>query len=113
MTELDDTLEQTVTRLIEIQQTRAELEAEEKHLKNTIRTRLNVGDKGTVNGQPVITVTPNRRFNADLAADTLPGPLLSLCTVTKIDSTLAKKNLPPVLYESCMAEVGDPVVRIV
>jgi hypothetical protein len=113
MTELTDDLKQTVTRLLEIQQTRTELEAEEKHLKQQIRTHLTVGDRGTVNGQPVITIAPNRRFNIALAEKTLPAELLKLCTLTKIDSSIAKKTLPPVLYDSCMAEIGEPIVRLI
>lgn len=110
-TELTNELKQTVTRLLTLAQQRAEIEAEEAHLKKTLRAHLTIGTPATVNGQPVVTLTPNRRFNADLAKQTLPESLLALCTVTKVDSAAAKKTLPPALYEQCMAEVGEPVVR--
>lgn len=113
MPELTDDLKQTVTRLLEIQQTRTELDAEEKHLKTIVRTSLTIGEKGTVNGQPIVTLTPNRRFSTDLAQQILPPDLVTLCTVSKFDPATAKKTLPPAFYEQCMAEIGDPIVRLV
>jgi hypothetical protein len=112
MTELDSTLKTAVVRLLEIRDAKTTLEAEEAQLKTTIRAHLKPGDQGCVNGQPVVAVTPNRRFSPTLALETLPEPLLSLCMVTKVDSAAAKKALPPAVYEQCMAEVGEPVVRV-
>jgi hypothetical protein len=112
MTELDPTLQATVIRLLEIRDARTVLDAEETNLKALVRSHLTVGQQGTVNGQPVVSVTPNRRFNPDLASKTLTPDLLALCTVSKVDPSTAKKTLPPALYEQCMAEVGEPVVRL-
>lgn len=111
-TELDDELKAAVTRLLTLQQTRTDIEAEEARLKTLIRSRLHVGDRGTVNGQTVLALSPNRRFSPSLAEQVLPASLLDLCKVTKVDSSTAKKTLPPALYDSCMAEVGEPVVKL-
>ncbi len=110
--ELDQPLQATIIRLLEIRDTRQTLDAEETQLKSLVRQRIAVGGQGTVNGQTVVTVTPNRRFNPDLATKTLTPDLLALCTVSKIDPPTAKKTLPPALYDACMAEVGEPVVRL-
>ena len=112
MTELDPTLKAAVTRLLEIREQRTALDAEETHLKTLVRAHIPVGGAGTSNGEPIVTVSPNRRFNADLAKTTLAPELLDLITVAKIDPPTAKKTLPPALYEQCMAEVGEPVVRL-
>lgn len=109
--ELDDELKTAVTRLLTLSQQRQDIEAEEAHLKTLIRSRLTVGQRGTVNGLPVVTLSPNRRFQPALAAQVLPPSLLELCQASKVDSATAKKVLPPALYEQCMGEVGEPVVK--
>lgn len=111
-TELDQTLKATVTRLLEIREARLLLDAEEANLKNIVRTHIPPGQAGTVNGEPVVTVSVNRRFNPDLAQKALPAELLTLITVPTVHGPTAKKTLPPALYEACMAEVGEPVVRL-
>lgn len=111
--ELDDTLRAVVSRLAALQEQRTALDAEDKRLKAEIRQRLSAGQKGTVGGQPVVSVAPNRRFQPAVASEVLPRDLLNLCKVTVVDSKAAKAVLPPALYEQCMAEVGEPVVKLV
>lgn len=109
MTELTDDLRATAHRLLTVQQQRAELENEERDLKARLRAALSVGDKGTIDGQQVVSIVPNRRFSPDLA-EQLPEPLRKLTLVTRPDSSTAKRNLPPAVYDTLMAEVGEPKV---
>lgn len=59
-----------------------------------------------------VTVTPNRRFSADRAAEVLPPSLLAAVSRPSIDTSLAKEQLPPALYAQCMVEVGQPRVAV-
>lgn len=88
----------------------ATLTTELEEVKRRIRAAIPVGESIDVDDKPV-TVGPNRRWNERQALTVIPEPLLPLCQVTKLDSATAKRNLPPDLYEQCMVEAGEPVVR--
>lgn len=110
--ELSTQLRTIVSRLAALNEQRQTIEAEDKRLKAELRLALGVGTQGAVDGTPVVSVNPNRRFQAALAAQVLPPALLDLCKTTVIDSKAAKAVLPPAMYEQCMGEVGEPVVRL-
>lgn len=63
-------------------------------------------------GDLTVTVTPSRRFNPDQAARVLPAELLAQITAPAVSSSLAKRILPPALYDACMVESGDPRVGV-
>ena len=72
--------------------------------------RLTLGD--TYSDENV-SIRTNKRFSVSRAnefIETNPA-WAALITETTISSTLAKKNLPPALYEDLMVPVGDPIVR--
>ena len=112
MTEATADLIPLVSRLAEISQAKAELDAEEKTLKTQLRSQFDVGTQLTVNGSPVIAIQANRRFSADLAKTHIPETLLPLCTVTTIDSKRAKEALPPAIYKACMQDYEPRVVLL-
>lgn len=104
-------LDTDVQRFLELDARKHEIEAEQAEIKERIRA-LGIGSHSAAG--MTINVTPNRRFNADHAAKVLPESLAALCikTTTAIDAGLAKENLPPAVYESCMVEVGQPRVVV-
>lgn len=90
---------------------RAEIDVEIADLKAKLRSTLNVGQRGTINGQPVVSVSVNRRFDVELALVKLPADLVAMCMSTKFDPKQAKAVLPPAIYEGCMSPSGEPIVR--
>lgn len=88
------------------------IEEQQAGIRTRIRDLLDVGDRVDVDGRTV-SVTANRRFDPKLAEKELPTELLAMCKVEKVDAALAKRVLPPALFETFMAEVGAPVVRLV
>jgi len=109
--ELTDGMREVAARLLHLSAVRAEVDAEINELKAKLRSTLTVGQRGTIDGTPILSVTANRRFDPDYAAKNLPAGLLAMCMVSVLDRTRAKSVLPPALFESCMREVGEPVVR--
>lgn len=110
--ELDADTAGVVAQIHRLNAQAEEIDGEVRALKAVLRERLAVGQAGVVNGQKVVTLTPNRRFDPKLAAQVVPSDILALISSTSIDSKLAKDTLPPALYSACMREAGEPVVRL-
>lgn len=110
--ELDADTAGVVAQIHRLNAQAEEIDGEIRALKAVLRQRLAAGQAGTVNGEKVVTLTPNRRFDPALAAQVVPSDLLPSISTTSIDSKLAKAVLPPALYEAAMREVGEPVVRL-
>lgn len=103
---LSDQLAPLAAALADVLARKSDLEAVERDLKARIRT-LVPGPDTYAAGEATLTISPNRRFDANTAMKVLPPNLLDLCLVSKVDSTAAKKVLPPALYDQCMTEVGE------
>lgn len=101
-----------VEALAKILDQQAHLEAQARDIKNELRATLGTGTFAGKDGVDRVSIRPNRRFAREQAAKVLPPELLALCTVTTVDSAQARKTLPPAVYETCMTDVGDPVVRV-
>ncbi len=101
-------LDELVKRYADVASHIATLNAELDAIKDELRA---VGTTTAPCGMSV-SVSVNRRFNADRAAEVLPASLLAAVTRPQIDTTLAKAQLPPALYEQCMVEVGQPRVAV-
>lgn len=110
--ELDADTAGVVAQIHRLNAQAEEIDGEVRALKAVLRQRLAVGQAGVVNGQKVVTLSPNRRFDPELARQVVPSDLIPSISSTSIDSKLAKALLPPALYEAAMREVGDPVVRL-
>lgn len=108
---LSDEDVQLVEALAKILDQQAHLEAQAREIKAELRA-LGTGTFTDSAGVERISIRPNRRFAREQAAKVLPPELLALCTVTTVDSAQARKALPPAVYETCMTDVGDPVVRV-
>jgi hypothetical protein len=68
-----------------------------------------VGDGGRV------TISPNHRFDEELARKAIPGPMLPLVlrevpAHMQIDRFACKSELPRALYEKCMKRQGEDKV---
>ena len=98
-----------VKRYLELDEQRRKIEAEQAEIKHRLRD-LGSGEHEAPCGVKV-SVTPQRRFNAERARAVLPSDLFSMCQATVVDTKTAKSVLPPALYESCMIESG--VARVV
>lgn len=112
MTEISDEALDVVNRLAAVNADIAQLTEAANDLKGRLRQLLPEPGTYTAEGAKVVTLAPNRRFDPVQAQRGLPGPLLDAIRVTKIDAATAKQVLPPALYELCMVDVGDPVVRL-
>lgn len=113
MTEItDDDTRSIVSRLAQIAAEKADLDAEEKQLKQTLRGTYEVGTKLTFNGTPVLAIQPYRRFSTEIAAQNLTPELLALCTVPVVDPKRAKDVLPPAVYSTCCKEYEPRVVLL-
>ena len=111
--ELDAGMREVAARLLHLTALRAEVDAEIAELKTKLRSTLTVGQRGSIAGRVVLAVTANRRFDAAYAERTLPPELVVLCMVSVLDRMRAKLVPPPALYDSCMREAGEPVVRTI
>lgn len=107
----EDTLRPLAAQLASCQAAKAELEAEERQLKQQIR-ELVEGPDAYKAGDLTVTVSLNRRFDPQLAERNVPTELLDLCKISKVDPAAAKEVLPPALYQACMAEIGDYRVAV-
>lgn len=80
--------------------------------RDAIKARLaqrGVGDHTTSTGTVVSVTEPNRRFNLEKALGMLTEEQQTLCLSP--DPAKVKKQLPPVLTESCM-EPGTGALRV-
>lgn len=111
MTEPDPTqLDHDVKRYLALDAQKADIETEQAIIKERLR-ELGVGAHMAPCGIAV-SVSVNRRFNPDKAAEVVPPTLLEQIQTLVIDSKKAKQVLPPAAYEACMVQVGEPRVAI-
>lgn len=86
-------------------------------IKARLRDTLGHGKHDTPAG--TVSVSPNRRWNEDLARTVVnaynPALLVEALTervVVELDRDLLKKQLPPATYAACMKETGSDRVAI-
>lgn len=109
MTEREVKLQQ----LVALTARKAELEEMIRQLRDELLEDATVGDRLQVDGRDFATVqVAGRRFDQKRAAEVLDTATYSKLTRPQIDQTLAKKTLPPDVYEQCMTE-GRPSLRLV
>lgn len=109
--ELDPNAAATVAKLRAVLEQIRQLEADAETYKAQLRDALRSGAY-TINGQPALSITPNRRFNAEHAEQVLPPQWLDAVRRSAVDSKLAKELLPPALFATCQVESGKPTVRL-
>jgi hypothetical protein len=103
-------LDTDVKSYVELDALKADVEIEQAAIKARLR-ELGTGVHHAPCGIAV-SVTSNRRFNADKAAEVIPPPLLEQIQSLVIDTKKARAVLPPTAYDACMVEVGEPRVSI-
>lgn len=104
-------LEQEVSLLVSYQDAIARLSGEVDRIKARLRGELPVGSHQLAGVKVAISVA--HRFDPKLAAERLSPELLATITetTTVVSGTLAKRVLPPAMYEQ-LTVVGSPQVRI-
>ena len=102
-------LDQLISTYARITATISEYNEQLDQVKAELR-QLGTGTHHGSNG--TATITAQRRFDPQLAADTLPAELAAACTETSINAAKARKILPPALYEACSPETGQPRVTV-
>lgn len=100
-----------ISRYLHLDEKRQTIADEMDAIKARLRDTLDLGSYPGP-GDVTVTLTPNRRFSADRAAELLPDDLLDACRVTTVDAKQAKAVLPPAAYDACMTEVGAPRLAI-
>lgn len=103
-----DTL-RLASRLIELNESIARLNAEAEGIKSMLRA-LPPGDYANDQGTPIVRIMPNRRFDAEKGLSLLPEELREGCYKRVADPTLVREYLAPKLAEACMVEVGKAKV---
>lgn len=58
-----------------------------------------------------LSVTTSTRFSEDKARAALPADLIEACTVSKLDATLVKKSVAPLVYEA-LCDESTPRVAV-
>lgn len=107
-----DQLDALARRYLELAAQRDDLDRQMEGIKAVLREHYPDGANLDTPCGATINVTISRRFDPALAERTLPGELLALCRVTKVDPAAARKALPPALFESLMSPSGKATVRI-
>lgn len=102
-------VEQDLRRWRELADAADCIASEQEGIKARLRT-IGTGKHHYATG--TVTVSPQRRFNAKLAEQLLPAETFQQICETRPSATLARKILAPTLVDACMAEQGDPAVRI-
>lgn len=100
--------------LIDVQEQIAALGERAMNLKAQLAEAIGVGNSLDLpNGVAVTVREPNRRFNADRAAQLLAPEVLELCKADGYDVKKLKSFLSPVLLEQVMeASAGAPIVSV-
>lgn len=80
-------------------------------IKHRLRLHYGAG-KHTADDGTTITVTANRRFDPELVWDVLSPQQVAEIQELTVSATLAKKLLPPAVYQQCTKEVGQPRLTI-
>ena len=107
----DTTPEELAREYLDLKERAAVIDDRIKQIVAELRDNLGAGRHTA--GDHTVTVTPQRRFNPDRAAEVLAGsPLLEACQETVVTSARAKQVLPPAVYETCMVEAGEARVSI-
>lgn len=99
--------EDDVLRLLDVQTSMRALEEEQEQIRERIRQH----GPGQV-GDLKVSVSPQRRFSAQLAAEKLTPEQIGQIAETTLSSAKAKDVLPPIVYESLMYEIGKPRVTV-
>lgn len=106
-------VERLARDLVDIQEEVAALNERAAHLKAQIAEKVGVGAIDLPNGVAVTVREPNRRFNAERAAQLLAPEVLELCKSEGYDTKKLKSFLSPVLLEQVMeAGTGAPIVSV-
>lgn len=105
-----EALDRDVKRYLELDELAKDIAVEQATIKTRLRA-LGDGSHQAPCGVSV-SVTPQRRFNAEHAMDVIPADLLPMVQTTVVDGKKVKALLPPALYEACQVETGDPRVVI-
>lgn len=105
------TNEQLVADLTDLLFQADEVDARIKTIKSQLAQRIGVGNSLDVNGVTVSVREPNRRFNAQRAAELVTPEVLELAK--EVSPTKLKQFLSPVLLDTCMdAGTGAPIVSV-
>lgn len=101
----------TVAKLAAVLEQIHQLQADAETYKAQLRDTLGSGAY-TINGQPAVSITPTRRFDAAHAEQVLPAQWLDTVRRTVVDAKVAKELLPPALFSACQVESGKPTVKL-
>lgn len=110
----DQVLDDLRAQWLDLDARRESILEQQDAIKDQIRNLLDVGKHHTPSGG-LVTLSPNRRFNPELAAQVLSAinpDLVVACSVTKVDSSLTKRKVGEEIYEHCMKDSGVPRVSI-
>ena len=99
-----------VQQLAAAQEHKAQIIEQESTLKEALRGILGTGSHryGGLN----ISITPNRRFNVDLAERAYPREQHPDLYTLALDPKKAKAHIAPTDYAALMSTVGDPRVTL-
>lgn len=104
--------DQLADRYLQLTEQIEALQEQREAVKGAIRAMIGIGAINC-HGGVKMSVTPNRRLNLDQARAYLTEQQITDCSITVLSNPLVKKALSPELVEACMAEIGDPIVRVV
>lgn len=103
--------QQLVEDLTDLQYQASVIESRMRDVKTQLVDRIGVGNSIDVNGVKVSVREPNRRFNAERAAELVTPEVLELAK--EISPTKLRQFLAPVLLDQCMeAGTGAPIVSV-
>lgn len=106
-------LEALVARYKELDAWMSNAAEEMTAIKRRIRMSFPEGSRLPSVSTGRVTIKPNRRFDVGLARQILTYDQIADCTdEPHLTSSLARKKLPPEVYEKCMTVRGDRVVVI-
>lgn len=108
----DAVREQLIIRYLDLQEQINQMRDQQENIKRTMRDDLGTGGFYKSPSGVKVTVSPTRRFNEKHAREILTEEQIAACTAPAFSSALAREQLPPAVYRSCMTEVGEPTVRI-
>lgn len=109
---LDGDLLEAAVRLRDIAHAKADLDSEEKRIKELLRAAITPGTTCCdPAGAPLLAIRPGAaRFSPQRAAEVLPADLLASISVTAPDGKKARELLAPSLYEACAVRTAPAVV---
>lgn len=99
-------------RYLELAARAEEIDTEMAVIKDRLRK---FGEGRHIAGDGYVQVSPQKRFDPELAATVLRGinpDLVATCSVSKVDSGLVKKVVGENVYEQCQRTAGEPKVVI-